>query len=83
MACGSAEQGVVGGTSENRFQLEGLLRCNRVEYNAETREMCLMDGGDRRMKRWTLGRRDTTCPSLCWDDWLDGKREAVDELLRT
>lgn len=64
------------------FQLEGVLRWNRVVHDAEARGK--MHNGRERPPYGEVkdGGRDTAYLSLCWDDWLGGKREVVDELLR-
>lgn len=41
----------------------------------------IMDGDGRLMGEVKDGGRDTAYLSLCWDDWLGGKREMVDALL--
>lgn len=63
------------------FQLEGILRWNKVVHDADLRGKV---HNGREMPPYGEqkdGGRDTAYLSLCWDDWVGGKREVVDELL--
>lgn len=63
------------------FQLEGILRWNRVVPDAEARGK-VHNGRERpEYGEEKDGGRDTAYLSLCWDDWINGKREVVDALL--
>ncbi|KAJ5239907.1 hypothetical protein N7468_004526 [Penicillium chermesinum] len=63
------------------FQLEGILRWNKVVPDAEARGK--VHNGRERPSYGEVkdGGRDTAYLSLCWDEWIAGKREAVDMLL--
>lgn len=63
------------------FQLEGILRWNRVVPDAEARGKVHNGREGPPYGEETDGGRDTAYLSLCWDDWIGGKREFVDELL--
>ncbi|KAJ5155371.1 hypothetical protein N7492_008174 [Penicillium capsulatum] len=63
------------------FHLEGILRWNRVVVDAEARGK-VHNGRERPpYGEQKDGGRDTAYLSLCWDDWINGKREVVDALL--
>lgn len=63
------------------FQLEGVLRWNRVVPDAEARGK-VHNGREGPPYGETKDRgRDTAYLSLCWDDWIGEKREVVDTLL--
>lgn len=63
------------------FQLEGILRWNRVVPDAEARGKIHNGRDGPPYGQQKDGGRDTAYLSLCWDDWLNGKRELVDSLL--
>lgn len=63
------------------FQLEGILRWNKVIHNADARGKIHNGREKPPYGDQSDGGRDTAYLSLCWDDWLDGKRELVDGLL--
>jgi RimJ/RimL family protein N-acetyltransferase len=63
------------------FQLEGILRWNKVVHDADARGK-VHNGRERpEYRQQKDGGRDTAYLSLCWDDWINGKRELVDALL--
>ncbi|CAI7609782.1 unnamed protein product [Penicillium pancosmium] len=63
------------------FQLEGILRWNKVVPDADARGKIHNGRKKPSYGEEKDGGRDTAYLSLCWDDWLGGKREVVDELL--
>ena len=63
------------------FQFEGILRWNRVVHDADARGKEHNGRDTPAYGEQKDGGRDTAYLSLCWDDWLGGKREAVDTLL--
>lgn len=63
------------------FHLEGILRWNKIVHNADSRGKVHNERKRPPYGEQKDGGRDTAYLSLCWDDWLDGKREIVDRLL--
>ncbi|KAJ5750134.1 hypothetical protein N7533_007162 [Penicillium manginii] len=64
-------------SSEDGCQLEGLSRLNEVVPGADMRGKA-HNGCEKSPYAEQKDRgQDTAYLSLCWDDWLDGKREVV------
>lgn len=63
------------------FQLEGILRWNKVVVDADERGKVHNEREKPPYGEQKDGGRDTAYLSLCWDDWLCGKRDVVDKLL--
>lgn len=62
------------------FQPEGILRWNQVVADADIRGK-VYNGCERPpYGEQNDGGRDMAYLSLCWDDWVNGKREVVDAL---
>lgn len=63
------------------FHLEGILRWNKIVHDADSRGK-VHNGRERPpYGEQKDGGRDTAYLSICWDDWLGGKREIVDKLM--
>lgn len=63
------------------FQKEGVLRWNTVFYNSTFRGKV---GNGRSMPHWGEEKdlsRDTVVYSMCWDDWENGGRDRMHDLM--
>lgn len=61
------------------FKLEGILRWERVLPPGKEESGRTSREGD---PRRNFTGRDTTLLALCWDDWVDGRREMVDQVMQ-